>query len=127
MELARGLFCRREGNKRQKNRASLEENPNTEGGCPVVKGISKRVIVVKSPDPRIFEQAIFIIREDFAGQSGVSEKDILREARNAAGRYLHSEKSPGQTLGFRLRGIWLALAGALAAAAAWLTLYLVNV
>ena len=50
----------------------------------MVKGISKRVIVVKSPDPKVFEQAIFIIREDFAGQSGISEKDVLRQARAAA-------------------------------------------
>ena len=93
----------------------------------MVKGISKRVIVVRSPDPRIFEQAIFIIREDFAGQSGMSEKDILREARNAAGRYLHTDRIPNRRLGLRIRGVWLAAAGALAAAAAWLMLYLVNV
>ena len=31
----------------------------------MIKGVSRRVVVVKSPDPRIFEQAIFIVREDF--------------------------------------------------------------
>lgn len=67
-------------NKDGKNRLCLEKNRcREEEEFPVVKGISKRVIVVKSPDPKIFEQAIFIIREDFAGQSGVSEKDVLRE------------------------------------------------
>ena len=30
----------------------------------MVKGISRRVIVVDSPDPQIFEQAIFILRTD---------------------------------------------------------------
>ena len=66
-------------NKDGKNRLCLEKNRcREEEEFPVVKGISKRVIVVKSPDPKIFEQAIFIIREDFAGQSGVSEKDVRR-------------------------------------------------
>ena len=72
-------------NKDGKNRLCLEKNRcREEEEFPVVKGISKRVIVVKSPDPKIFEQAIFIIREDFAGQSGVSEKDVLREPLYAA-------------------------------------------
>ena len=29
---------------------------------PVVKGVSRQVIVVKEPDPRFFEQAIFILK-----------------------------------------------------------------
>ena len=75
----------RKPNKDGKNRLCLEKNRcREEEEFPVVKGISKRVIVVKSPDPKIFEQAIFIIREDFAGQSGVSEKDVLRAPRRTA-------------------------------------------
>ena len=69
----------RKPNKDGKNRLCLEKNRcREEEEFPVVKGISKRVIVVKSPDPKIFEQAIFIIREDFAGQSGVREQDVRR-------------------------------------------------
>ena len=30
----------------------------------MVKGVSRQVIVVKSPDPQLFEQAIFILRAD---------------------------------------------------------------
>ena len=30
----------------------------------MVKGISRLVIVVRSPDPKLFEQAIIILRED---------------------------------------------------------------
>ena len=30
----------------------------------MVKGISRQVIVVHSPDPKLFEQAIFILKED---------------------------------------------------------------
>ena len=75
----------RKPNKDGKNRLCLEKNRcREEEEFPVVKGISKRVIVVKSPDPKIFEQAIFIIREDFAGQSGVSDRQALCPAACAA-------------------------------------------
>ena len=30
----------------------------------MVKGISRQVIVVQSPDPKLFDQAIFILRDD---------------------------------------------------------------
>ena len=33
----------------------------------MVKGISKQVIVVHSPEPKLFEQAIFILKEDAQG------------------------------------------------------------
>lgn len=105
-------------------RASLEKKTNDEeGGGLVVKGISKRVIVVKSPDPRIFEQAIFIIREDFAGQSGLSEKDILLEAKRAANGYLQVTGKSRTGLFHRLRGPMYAAAGAAATAIAWLTIH----
>ena len=39
----------------------------------MVKGISRRVIVVKSPDPRLFEEAIFIVKEEAFQRGGVSE------------------------------------------------------
>ena len=47
----------------------------------MVKGISRRVIVVDSPDPRIFEQAIFILRNDMAsGSGGVSSQQLVDQA-----------------------------------------------
>ena len=36
----------------------------------MVKGISRRVVVVDSPDQRFFEQAIFIVRNDAGGDHG---------------------------------------------------------
>ena len=105
----------RKPNKDGKNRLCLEKNRcREEEEFPVVKGISKRVIVVKSPDPKIFEQAIFIIREDFAGQSGVSEKEVLREARAAANSYLGGGKRTTGKLFARLRAPLYAAAGAIA-------------
>lgn len=58
----------------------------------MVKGISRQVILVRSPDPELFEQAIFILREDALGKNGVSDRDILRQARLAAGNFLPEGK-----------------------------------
>ena len=44
----------------------------------MVKGFSKQVIVVHSPDPKLFEQAIFILKE---GVSGISNDALLKEAK----------------------------------------------
>ena len=48
----------------------------------MVKGISRQVIVVHSPEPRLFEQAIFILKED-AAQNGVTDEALLKEAQQA--------------------------------------------
>ena len=56
----------------------------------MVKGTSKRVVVVKSPDSRVFEQAIFIVREDFTGKRAGGGGDILREAQDVADHYIRS-------------------------------------
>ncbi len=92
----------------------------------MVKGISKRVIVVRSPDPRIFEQAIFIIREDYAGQNGVSEEDVLREAGRVANGYLRGEHGrPGAGLR-RIRGALCAMAGAAVTVIAWFAVQMIH-
>ena len=46
----------------------------------MVKGISRQVIVVHSPDPKLFEQAIFILKDGAIGQEGVTNESLLREA-----------------------------------------------
>ena len=46
----------------------------------MVKGLSRQVILVQSPEPKLFEQAIFILRED---APEVTEAALLREAENA--------------------------------------------
>ena len=58
----------------------------------MVKGISRQVIVVRSPDPKLFEQAIFILRENALGKDGMSDRAILRQAQQAAGSYVPSGK-----------------------------------
>ena len=52
----------------------------------MVKGISRRVVVVDSPDQRFFEQAIFIVRNDAAGE-GVTARDLVEEAKRVARNY----------------------------------------
>ena len=52
----------------------------------MVKGISRRVVVVESPDQRFFEQAIFIVRNDAAGE-GVTAQELVDEAKRVARNY----------------------------------------
>ena len=47
----------------------------------MVKGISRQVILVQSPNRKLFEQAIFILREDMG--EGVTEAELLKEAERA--------------------------------------------
>ena len=46
----------------------------------MVRGTSRRVIVVDSPDTDLFEQAIFIVRADAATRSGVTAQKLVDEA-----------------------------------------------
>ena len=81
----------------------------------MVKGISRQVIVVKSPDPKLFEQAIFILREDALGSQGLSDKMILRQAQQAADGYFSKKNRRVR----HLPGAVYALAGALATGFLW--------
>ena len=49
----------------------------------MVKGISRRVVVVRPPDPSVFEEAIFVVRENRD-----APRDVLREACAVAETYL---------------------------------------
>lgn len=56
----------------------------------MVKGTSRRVVVVDSPDQRFFEQAIFIVRSDAANE-GVTARELVEEARRVARNYAGGE------------------------------------
>ena len=56
----------------------------------MVKGISRRVVVVDSPDRRFFEQAIFIVRNDAAGE----EARLRDRAGNPEAPEAPEEKAP---------------------------------
>ena len=51
----------------------------------MVKGISRQVILVPSPDPELFDEAIFILK-DSAVRKGVTEEMLMRQAKEAIGR-----------------------------------------
>ena len=80
----------------------------------MVKGISRQVIVVDGPEPKLFEQAIFILREDMG--EGVTDEALLKEARQAI-------RGSGYRAGTRktkLYGAFWASVGALTVGLAWL-------
>ena len=79
----------------------------------MVKGLSRRVIVVDSPDPHIFEQAIFIVRNDAAvGSGGVTSQQVVgqglcpvpRRAAPAAAAHVPVAGGPSGRRGHR-RGV----------------------
>ena len=89
----------------------------------MVKGISRRVVVLDSPDQRYFEQAIFIVRNDAAGE-GVSAREVVavanRGARNDGGG------APGMFRRvWRLNPAVYTLLGAGGIGLAWLTVALI--
>lgn len=59
----------------------------------MVKGISRRVVVVDSPDQRFFEQAIFIVLERCLAGEGVTARELVEEARR------WRETMPAETMG----------------------------
>ena len=79
----------------------------------MVKGISRQVIVVQSPDPKLFEQAIFILREDAVGNGGITDEALLKEA-----KHLIASSVP-QGRKFSSYGIVWACGGAILTALAW--------
>ena len=48
----------------------------------MVKGTSRQVIVVHGNEDKLFEQAIFILRDSALGESGISDESLLREAKS---------------------------------------------
>ena len=50
----------------------------------MVKGINRQVIVVRSPDPSLFEQAIFLLRPDAPESCNVTQDELLRQERKEA-------------------------------------------
>ena len=45
----------------------------------MVKGVSRQVILVQSPGEELFDQAIFILKDDAVGQ-GITDEMLLKQA-----------------------------------------------
>lgn len=81
----------------------------------MVKGVSRRVVVVRPKNGAAFEQAIFVVKDEGGG------KDVLREACAVAESYLnptlHRRPSRRYT---RLQMCFSAVSGALLTGLVWL-------
>ncbi len=86
----------------------------------MVKGISRQVIVVHAPEPRLFEQAIFILKEDALGE-GITDEALLKEANLA----IRSGDGTGKKRHLYLYGAVWAVGGALVTGLAWLATVLI--
>ena len=80
----------------------------------MVKGISRQVIVVHSPDQKLFDQAIFILKDDAVGKEGVTDEMLLK----AANKLLNS--SNPKKIPLTSYGVVWACAGALLTGIAWI-------
>ncbi len=80
----------------------------------MVKGISKQVIVVNSPDKKMFDQAIFILSDEAMKEDGVSNEELLRQAKALINKpKIAQVRSP-------FVGFAFALSGAILTGAVWL-------
>lgn len=84
----------------------------------MVKGVNRRIILVSSPEPELFDQAIFILRE---GAAGSGSRELLREAQRIAAEYLQSgEEGAGRKRRLRPGPLPWLLLGAGAVGFLWL-------
>lgn len=79
----------------------------------MVKGVSRQVIVVHAPDPKLFEQAIFILKDEAVGKDGVTDETLLKEAKK-----IIMSPAKKQNAGRFLGLIW-ALFGAMVTGVIW--------
>ena len=79
----------------------------------MVKGVSRQVIVVHSPDPKLFEQAIFILKDNMG--EGVTDELLLKEAQKAIHGNLSRKKRH-----FFFYGAFWAAGGSLLTGIVWL-------
>ena len=85
----------------------------------MVKGVSRRVVVVKAPASDLFEEAIFILRDD-ADNSSVDANNVLQEACNAAGQHVYKHCRRRKKRPKHIPAPAFAAAGAALTGAAWL-------
>ena len=81
----------------------------------MVKGITRQVIVVQSPDQKLFEQAIFIVKEN---AEDVTDEMLLKEAQKAI-------RSPRKEWGRHRFGPLWACGGAAVTGLLWLLTVLI--
>lgn len=78
----------------------------------MVKGISRQIILVQGQEEKLFEQAIFILKDNALGE-GITDEALLKEARSV----IRSGEGKG---GRRVHGAFWAAGGALVTGLVWL-------
>ena len=81
----------------------------------MVKGISRQVLVVHAPEQKLFDQAIFILKDEVVGKEGITDEMLLK----SADKLLHSATMGKMPTIMRYGPAW-ACAGALVTGVAWL-------
>jgi len=81
----------------------------------MVKGISRQVIVVHAPDQKLFDQAIFILKDDAVGKEGITDEMLLKSAE----KLLRSQTNDSKRRLYHYGAFW-ASAGALTTGVVWL-------
>lgn len=89
----------------------------------MVKGTTRQVILVKSPDPKLFEEAIFIVREEVLQREGITADRVIRQAQQTAREYLKGHRRQERQAGVMPGPLWGA-AGAAAASVLWAAVWL---
>ena len=90
----------------------------------MVKGISRRVVVVDSPDQRFFGLAVLIGRSDAAGE-GVTAKELVEEARRVARNYAGGDHGRFSRAWRELSPAVYTMMGAAGIGLLWLTVALI--
>jgi len=81
----------------------------------MVKGVTRQVIVLRPREEKLFDQAIFLLRED---AQPVTDEALLKQARRAANQYLSRQHRSQSRLRHLITAGYLAL-GAAAASFVW--------
>lgn len=82
----------------------------------MVKGVSKHIVVVKPPQG-LFEEAIFILKEDAVHRVGVDAEQVLREACAVANEYVEENCERGRR---QIPAVLFFAVGAALTGTAWL-------
>lgn len=78
------MTCKKKWLRFSGDTARCEPDDRPEMDAPeVIKGTSRRVVVVH-PEETLFEQIIYIVRDDALTRPGVSEAEVLHQAASAA-------------------------------------------
>lgn len=80
----------------------------------MVKGVSRQVIVVHAPEPKLFEQAIFILKDGAVGE-GITDEALMKEAQLA----IRGSERQGKKRHLYLYGAVWAAGGALLTGVVW--------